>query len=388
MKKILYLSFYFEPDLCAGSFRNTSLVKELAKQVVGEAEVLLLTTKPNRYSTFKTKAESTELIGNLKIHRIELSPHKSGFLDQIKSFRKYFFEVRKITKTEKFDLVIASSSRLFTAYLASIIAKRDASPLYLDIRDIFVDNLKDVLKNPIIRSVVLIFTRFIEVRTFSNANHINLISGGFNEYFKKYNCPKYSNFTNGVDNIFFKVDAKPKINSDSYIITYAGNVGEGQGLHIIIPKAAQLLGDKYVFQIFGDGGAKQKLLVETEREGVKNVEINNPVKREKLLDIYSKSHFLFLHLNDFDAFKKVLPSKIFELGSYPQPLIAGVSGFTNSFIKENLSNYILFESGDVESFVKQITNYKYYLSNREDFKFKYKRENINKALASSMLSYL
>jgi len=388
MKKILYLSFYFEPDLCAGSFRNTSLVKELAKQVDGEAEVVLLTTKPNRYSTFKTEAKSTELIGNLKIHRIELSAHKSGFLDQIKSFRKYFSEVKKITKTDKFDLVIASSSRLFTAYLGFIIAKRDASSLYLDIRDIFVDTLKDVLKNPIIRLGTLIVTRFVEKRTFSNANHINLISEGFNEYFKKYNSPKYSNFTNGIDNAFLKVDANPKINSDNYTITYAGNIGEGQGLHIIIPKAAKLLGDKYTFQIIGDGGAKQKLLAAIEREGVKNVKISNPVKRKELIEIYSKSHFLFMHLNDFDAFKKVLPSKVFELGSYPQPLVAGVSGYANSFIKENLSNYILFEPGDVESFVNQITNYKYYLSNRVDFKFKYKRENINKALASSMLSYL
>jgi len=388
MKKILYLSFYFEPDLCAGSFRNTSLVKELSKQVDGKAEVVLLTTKPNRYSTFKTEDKPTELIGNLKIHRIEISAHKSGFLDQMKSFRKYFSEVRKITKTDKFDLVIASSSRLFTAYLGFIISKRDASSLYLDIRDIFVDTLKDVLKNPIIRLGTLIVARVVEKRTFSNANHINLISEGFNEYFKKYNSPNYSNFTNGIDSAFLKVDANPEINSVNFTITYAGNIGEGQGLHIIIPKAAKLLGDKYTFQIIGDGGAKQKLLDAIEREGVKNVKISNPVNRKELIEIYSKSHYLFIHLNDFDAFKKVLPSKVFELGAYPQPLVAGVSGYANSFIKENLSNYILFEPGDVESFVNQITNYKYYLSNRVDFKFKYKRENINKALASSMLSYL
>ena len=388
MKKILYLSFYFEPDLCAGSFRNTSLVKELAKQVDGEAEVVLLTTKPNRYSTFKTEAKSTELIGNLIIRRIEIPAHKSGFIDQIKSFRKYFSEVRRITKTDKFDLVIASSSRLFTAYLGFIISKRDSSPLYLDIRDIFVDTLKDVLKNPIIRLSTLIVARVVEKRTFSSANHINLISEGFNEYFKKYPSPNYSNFTNGIDNAFLKVDANPEINSANFTITYAGNIGEGQGLHIIIPKAAKLLGDKYTFQIIGDGGAKQKLLDAIERQGVKNVKISNPVNRKELIEIYSRSHFLFIHLNDFDAFKRVLPSKLFELGSYPQPLVAGVSGYANSFIKENLSNYILFEPGDVESFVNQITNYKYYLSNRVDFKFKYKRENIDKDLAYSMLSYL
>ena len=168
MKKILYLSFYFEPDLSAGAFRNTSLVKELAKQVDGKAEVVLLTTKPNRYSTFKAEAKSTELIGNLTIHRIEIPAHKSGFLDQIISFRKYFSEVKRMTKKDKFDLVIASSSRLFTAYLGFIISKRNASPLYLDIRDIFVDTLKDVLKNSIIRLITLTVIRFVEKRTFSN----------------------------------------------------------------------------------------------------------------------------------------------------------------------------------------------------------------------------
>jgi hypothetical protein len=388
MKKILYLSYYFEPDLCAGSFRNTSLVKELAKQVEGDAELVLLTTKPNRYSTFKTEAKSIELNGNLKIHRIELPAHESGFVDQIKSFSKYFLEVKRITKTDKYDLVIASSSRLFTAYLGFIISKRNKTPLYLDIRDIFVDTLKDVLRNPILRLGTLFVIKYIEKITFSNANHINLISEGFNDYFQKYKRPKYSNFTNGIDDAFLSVQASPEVKANQFKITYAGNIGEGQGLHIIIPKAAKLLRGKYSFQIIGDGGAKQKLLDAIEDEGVSNVKIINPVKREELIEIYSKSHFLFMHLNDFDAFKKVLPSKVFELGAYPQPLIAGVGGYANSFVKENLSNYILFEPGDVESFVNQITNYEYCLSEREDFKFKYKRKNINKELASSMLSYL
>ena len=388
MKKILYLSFYFEPDLCAGSFRNTSLVKELAKQVEGQAELVLLTTKPNRYSTFKTEAKSIELIGNLKIHRIELPAHKSGFLDQIKSFIKYFLEVRRISKVDNYDLVIASSSRLFTAYLGFIISKRDKAPLYLDIRDIFVDTLKDVLRNKIVRLGALIVTKYVENRTFSNANHINLISEGFNDYFHKYKYPNYSNFTNGIDDAFLKVNASPEITHNPYTITYAGNIGEGQGLHIIIPKAAKLLGDKYSFQIIGDGGAKQKLIAAIESEGVNNIKILNPVKRKELIEIYAKSHFLFMHLNDFDAFKKVLPSKIFELGSYPQPLIAGVGGYANSFVKEKLSNYILFEPGDVASFVSQITNYEYRLIERANFKSKFKRANINKELAKSMASYL
>ena len=60
MKKILYLSFYFEPDLCAGSFRNSPLANELAKQVNGKALVDVITTVPNRYSSFSAEANEDE----------------------------------------------------------------------------------------------------------------------------------------------------------------------------------------------------------------------------------------------------------------------------------------------------------------------------------------
>src|SRR5690606_33202754 len=119
-------------------------------------------------------------------------------------------------------------------------------------------------------------------------------------------------------------------------------IGEGQGLHIIVPQAAHRLGDSYKFVIIGDGGAKGKLKAELDRLQVSNVELRAPVKRAELLEIYREADVLFLHLNDYDAFKKVLPSKIFELGAYDKPIIAGVAGFANEFIKKNIPNRILF----------------------------------------------
>ena len=68
MKRILYISFYFEPDLCAGSFRNSPLALELAKQA-SEKDIIVdvYTTLPNRYSTFEQSAPEFEEIGNLRI---------------------------------------------------------------------------------------------------------------------------------------------------------------------------------------------------------------------------------------------------------------------------------------------------------------------------------
>lgn len=386
---ILYLTFYFEPDLCAGSFRNTPLAMELSKQCGEDCHIDVVTTQPNRYSSFKVEAKTREDIGNMSIHRIDLPSHKSGMLDQVRSFRRYFAKALKITRNEKYDLVFASSSRLFTAYLGLVIARKEKTPLYLDIRDIFVDTIDDVLKNKLVKTAILPFLKVIEKRTFSYASHINLISEGFKPYFKKYNNAKYSFFTNGIDDVFLNNNKSSSLNgSTTKTITYAGNIGEGQGLHKIIPQAASKLGPSYQFKVIGDGGAKNVLEDEIAKLGVKNVDLMPPVTRERLLEIYNGSDFLFLHLNDYEAFEKVLPSKIFELATYDKPIIAGVGGYANKFITENVSNTILFTPCDVEAMVSGLQNYTYINEKRTDFIAKFSRDNINREMAKSILSYL
>lgn len=387
MKKILYLTFYFEPDLCAGSFRNSPLVKELAKQVEGQAVIDVITTLPNRYSTFEADAPQYEERGNYTIHRIAIPKHQSGMMDQVNSFKTYYLEVKKLVKNKEYDLIVASSSRLFTAYLGYSIAKRDNTPLYLDIRDIFTDTMKDVLQNKILKAGVLPVLNTIERKVFNYAAHINLISGGFESYFSKFKKPNYSTFPNGIDDVFLNLPTSGNTNGVK-VITYAGNMGEGQGLHKIVPQAAKALGEAYLFKLIGDGGAKQKLIDEINRLEVNNIEFLPPVKRNELLEIYNSSDFLFIHLNDYDAFKKVLPSKVFELGAYDKPIIAGVAGFANKFIEDHISNKILFLPGDVNDMVLQLNKYEYKNEVRVEFINKFKRENINREMALSIVSYL
>ena len=389
MKKILYLSFYFEPDLCAGSFRNSPLARELARQVNGTATVDVITTVPNRYSSFSVEAQQDEHDSNLRIRRIPLTSHKSGFIDQIKAFYHYYREVKKKIHYTEYDLVFASSSRLFTAYLGYRIASKRGIPLYLDIRDIFTDTLNDVFANRLVKFFLLPVLRKIEATVFNYAIHINLISAGFKGYFSKYTKPQYSYYTNGIDQEFIQSSTFENLLSPSPItITYAGNIGEGQGLHKIIPKAAKILGDQYHFRVIGDGGARKLLAAAVEQEQVTNVSIEKPVKRAELLEIYKRSHFLFMHLNDYLAFEKVLPSKVFELGAFPRPVIAGVNGYARSFMNQYVSNVLLFQPANPDELAHKIRNYVYQIENRLSFVNSFDRKGINVAMAASICSYI
>lgn len=392
MKRIVYLSFYFKPDLCAGSFRNSPLAIELSRQAnLKNAFIDVYTTSPNRYKTFKTEALKYEELGNLRIHRISLPSHKSGMIDQILSFSKYFWTVLKMNKGKKTDLVFASSSRLFTAFLGYRLSKKSNSPLLLDVRDIFVDTMLDVLKPSFFKPLIIQFLKKIEKNTFNHAKHINLISEGFKEYFLNFRCTNLSFFPNGIDEEFLQLDNSPiqtKIN-DSKLIIYAGNIGEGQGLHKIVPQTAKFLGDKFTFLIYGDGGAKFKLQKEINFLKINNVVLKDPISRAELKTIYNNADYLFLHLNDYSAFKKVLPSKIFELATYPKTILAGVSGFSSYFIKKEVSNSFVFDPCDVYSLVNFLKNDKSLNKiDRVKFKDKYRRSSINKKMSTNILNYL
>lgn len=394
-KKILFLTFYFKPDLCAGSFRNSPLLYELAKLgIKQDVDIDVYTTLPNRYSTFSEEAPEIETFENVNIRRIVIPKHKSGFLDQISSFKTYFDTVKKDIKNKKYDLVYASSSRLFTAYLGYTISKKLNKPIYLDIRDIFVDTIKDVVKNKALKALIIPILNKIENQTFSNATHINLISGGFKKYFEKFKGPDYSYFTNGIDEVFINEYEKAKNSkrtSSVKRIVYAGNFGEGQGLHKIVPQVAKSLGREYEFNLIGDGGAKQLLSNKLEELKVENVFLIPPMNRVELIKRYHDSDYLFIHLNDYDAFKKVLPSKIFELAMFNKTLLVGVNGYARAFVEENLPDSILFEPGnaiELSSKLKAFKNEDELVIDRVPFIEKFNRKKINTDMATSILNLI
>lgn len=383
--RILVLSFYYAPDLCAGSFRTTAFVKALKKQINTNDKIEIITAMPNRYGSFSEDAKEFEkLEENIDITRIDLGTHKSGFVDQSKLFLKFAWQVMKIVKKrEKYDLIYATSSRLMTAFLGSLIANKQKAKLYLDIRDIFTDTLESVFAKSKLRYIIPIF-RKIEKYTVNSATHINLVSKGFENYFKDINNKiAYSFYTNGIDDVFLEYSFIEDKKNEKTIITYAGNIGEGQGLEKIIPDMAKKLGEHYEIHIIGDGGRK-KALIENLKD-IENVKLFDPVNRSRLLEIYKNSDILFLHLNDYEAFKKVLPSKLFEYATTNKFIIAGVGGFAKEFIEENMSDAFTFEPCNANDFYEKFKKVETITDvNRISFVEKFKRENIMNKMAKEV----
>lgn len=388
MKKILFLTFYYKPDLGAGSFRSESLLNALSNKIGSNDEIHLITTMPNRYQSFKEKAKNFEQVGNVKIHRIDIGKHQNGFIDQALAYRKYFSGVKKITHTENYDIVFVTSQRLFSSYLGMLVAKRNKCPLYLDIRDLFRENITEIITNKFLTYGLDKVLAYFEKRAWSNATHINLVSEGFINNFKKYTKPNYTYFTNGIDNEFIGIKRSDKLPSEPIKILYAGNIGEGQGLEKIIPPVAKRIGNRYQFLIIGDGSTKQQLIKALEEKKVENVQLIAPISRNELRTYYENVHILFLHLNSYKAFEKVLPSKIFEYAASNQPLLAGVSGYSAKFLKDNVDKAYVFNPCDEDAMVEYLTQMDISTIEREQFIQNFNRENISNNLAENILAYI
>lgn len=386
--RILFLSYYFEPDLSAGSFRATALIKALNTVLGPSDKVDLVTTQPNRYYTFESAAAAEEQQGLTTIYRVKLPNHKNGFVDQALTFRHYAKFVAEVTKHQHYDVVVGTSSRLMTAVLASRMARKFKAKLYLDIRDIFVDTIGDVFPKYITSWAVPVFS-LLESYALRRAAKVNLVSEGFKPYFeKKYSALSFSYHTNGIDEAFMShdwlVDASAE--SDIKTILYAGNMGDGQGLHLIVPELARKLGDSYKIKLIGDGGKKTQLKAEIASKEAHNVELLAPVKRQELIDEYEKADILFLHLNDFPAFKKVLPSKIFEYAVTGKPVLAGVSGYAAEFVQCYVKNSAVFEPCNVEAAVEACHSLSLKPTERDEFENTFSRHAICERMALDIVS--
>jgi glycosyltransferase involved in cell wall biosynthesis len=350
---IVFLTYYYPPDLSAGSFRSIALAKALSLKMKSNDMLHIITTHPNRYKSYRVDASNVEINDKITIHRISVPSHKSGMFSQSLSFCIYAFYAYKLCTKLKPNFLIGTTGRLMTGVLTWVSSKRLKINYFIDLRDIFSETISDLFsrKNKVLGVFSNYIFSYLDHLVFRSAAGVNVVSEGFYDYFrlKGVNTSNWTFFPNGVDDEFIDFHSQSYRKSEEITtILYAGNIGSGQGLETIVPYIAKRLGKKFRFLIIGDGGKTKILKEKIKSEAVSNVEILLPVNRSELLNYYDNADILFLHLNDVPAFRRVLPSKIFEYAAIGKPIVAGLSGYSENFMKTNLPYANVFKSGSIE----------------------------------------
>ena len=357
--KIVFFTFYYPPDLCAGSFRAIALVQSLSKKMKENDELHIITTHPNRYENHREKADNIQKNGNITVHRFSVPSHKSEMFSQARSFASYALASYKLVNTLNPDFLIGTTSRLMTGVLTGISGRKLKCKYFIDLRDIFSETISDLFsqKSKLLGFVFKKTFSLLELWLFRKAIGVNVVSEGFPEYFqtKGLDTSNWSFFPNGVDKEFVNLPIiENKSSKNIKTIMYAGNIGSGQGLEMVLPAVAKRMGSDYHFLVIGGGGASSNLINTIKNNNVNNIEILPPVKRDKLIEYYANVDILFLHLNNIPTFRRVLPSKIFEYVAIRKPIVAGLTGYSAKFMIDNVPYASIFDSGDIDGCVNAI----------------------------------
>lgn len=395
MKNILIISQYFSPDVTAAAFRMSETAELL--QDWGY-KVRVLTAKPH-----KSNAQDKSIFDEKNVVRVsisELSGRKArSYLRHYLSFMFNSFFGGLFRIRDRIDYVIATSPPLFVGLSGWLIAKFKRAGFVLDIRDIWPDSAVGtghIRKQSLVYKVGKVLEGFI----YHRADIITCVSNKMKEYIQGYlrkDVPVLVLY-NGLSNKFLgNLDVGAENNNvavDEFIISYIGNFGYAQNLDLVIEVVEKLRHKNLKFVLIGEGTVKNNILEQVKQKNLKNINLKESCSKEKAFKAMLQSQALFFMLNkESDAFKRTIPSKVFDYLWANKPILFGIEG-EGKEILGSLSGNLYFDAADAGSFINSVTklyeNYNFYKINAEenrDFVLKnFTREKMVERLAKYLLS--
>ena len=120
-----------------------------------------------------------------------------------------------------------------------------------------------------------------------------------------------------------------------FVAAYVGTLGMAHGLNTIFQAAEILREDpRIVFLLVGDGAERIRLTHLKEEMKLNNVVILGQRPKEDMPGIWSATDASLILLRRSEAFKKVIPSKMFEAMAMRCPIILGVQGEASELLQD------------------------------------------------------
>lgn len=336
--KILVFSQYFYPE----NFRINTLCRELVQR---GHEVTVVTGYPQYpygriYDGYGFDIPYETQWNGVKICRVKVHPRGSNLLGMLRNTVDYVVQANRWVKTcrEKFDAVYVFEVSPVTVGLPAVTYKKKFGvPMFFNLQDLWPENVEEVLG---IRFAPLtwLINRIVD-RIYGASNKILCTSNGFAENLRARGVPEekivfWPQFC--LDPNLGQAQ-KPEIyTEDTFNIVFAGNLGDAQGLDLMVEAARELKGSSIRWYLVGDGRARARLEQKVkELDAAQEVTFVGRVS-EKEADRYV--HFAdcaYLSFKDNKIFNMTLPAKLQTYLACGTPILAAAGGESARLVGEN-----------------------------------------------------
>ena len=332
--RILIANQYFWPE----NFRINEI--SLALKSHGH-EVEVLTGKPNYpegkiYSGYKAWGVTRELWHNIPIYRIPIFPRgmKSAFKLAI-NYLSYILSGLLIApwvlRKKNYDVIfVYGVSPIFQVIPASFLGWLKGIPLVLWVQDLWPQSAS---ATGYVKSRIVL--KFLEKLVKFSYAHTDLILVQSKAFIAPVRLLAPNKiiiyYPNSVDDRFYKptIDQAPRIDSlkSGFIIMFAGNVGEAQGMKTIIDAAVMLSEYPEIkIVILGSGSKLDWLKSYISKIKLKNVFLEGRFPLNIMPALMRQASALLVTLADRPIFALTIPNKIQAYLAIGKPIIACLNG--------------------------------------------------------------
>lgn len=345
--RITFLCQYFPPEMGAPSARTYEHARHWV--ALGH-EVTVITGFPNHPTGIIRPEYRGQLVRREKADGIDLlrtwiycAPNK-GFFKRVLNFLSFFCSsfILGALLTRRPDVVVGTSPQFFCAVSAWLLSVLKRVPFVFEVRDIWPQSAIELgaLKNPLLIRAL----ETIELLLYRRAALIVIVAESTKPYLLAKGIPadKIVLIPNGIDPQYLaqaKAASGESVRAetglqDKFIVSYIGTHGLSHALDTVLRAADELRDDAAIHFLFvGEGAEKDRLRQMAAELKLGNVTFLKEQSRQRLLDFYRASEVSLVPLRRLDIFKKVLPSKIFELMGTGSPIICSVEGEAAALIR-------------------------------------------------------
>lgn len=365
--RITFLCQYFPPEMGAPSARTHEHARRWA--ALGH-EVTVVTGFPNHPTGIIRPEYRGEFVRREQVDGIALlrtwiycAPNK-GFARRVLNFLSFFFSsfILGALLTRRPDVVVGTSPQFFCAVSAWLLSIFKRAPFVFEVRDIWPQSAIELgaLKNPLLTRAL----EAIEMWLYRRASLIVIVAESTRPYLIAKGVPaeKIALVPNGIDPKYLEQAAAASADSartetalqDKFIVSYIGTHGMSHALDTVLLAAARLRDDSSIHFLFvGEGAEKDKLRQLAAELRLDNVTFLKEQPRERLVDFYRASDVSLVPLRRLEIFRKVLPSKLFELMGSGSPIICSVEGEAAALV-ERAGAGLCIEPENAEALVAAI----------------------------------
>jgi glycosyltransferase involved in cell wall biosynthesis len=395
--KILFLSDNFVPETNAPAHRT---YEHCRKWVQLGAEVTVITGFPNFpygkvYTGYKNKLYEVERIDGIRVVRVwtYMSENK-GFFKRVMDFMSYMVSSFIAGLFIQTDLIIATSPQFFTAISGRWLSFWKRRKWVMEVRDLWPESLKVV--GAMRDNWLLRYFEWVEGRLYKSASKIVTATAYIRDFISNQHGidkRKIQVIRNGVDlSQFAPMPKDQELIKElglegKFIVGYIGTHGMAHALDFILRSISKLDTQDIHFIFVGSGAAKKELLDLRNELKLTNATFLDPVPKEEVKRYISILDMGLVNLRDSPVFRGALPSKMNELAAMGKPVLLGVKGEAEAFLREfNLGE--VFYPEDEESFLVTIKNLDQSSANLNSDASQVREQIDRDQLAKAMLNFI